>query len=380
MQSSSVGSIKARRALIRGTEGQVTPTTSNVVKCVFFTTPRAALHRSSENKASNHYDAFYNALLQHPAIVNATRTNRMPTLRLLETNNAFAYQSDSSVQKTEVNMKNVSIDQHFFDTYHIPFVSGKNFPREMKSNGSYEEQVANGFILNESAAKLLGWNADEAVGKVLVNGGNREKVIGVVKDFHFESLHEPIAPIVFITYARYRQVSVLVSASGMKDGIDQIAKAWSQFVSQEPFDFEFLNERYGKLYASEGSQQELFFIFAILTIFIASLGLFGLAIFSTIQRSKEVSIRKVLGASVLSILQLLSREMIILILIANAVAWPIAWYIMNEWLSEFAYHIEMSIFTCLGAGLLTLAITLIVISTQTVRTAMTNPAKMLRSE
>lgn len=304
----------------------------------------------------------------------------MPTLRLLETNNAFAYQSDSSVQKTEVNMKNVSIDQHFFDTYHIPFVSGKNFPREMKSNGSYEEQVANGFILNESAAKLLGWNADEAVGKVLVNGGNREKVIGVVKDFHFESLHEPIAPIVFITYARYRQVSVLVSASGMKDGIDQIAKAWSQFVSQEPFDFEFLNERYGKLYASEGSQQELFFIFAILTIFIASLGLFGLAIFSTIQRSKEVSIRKVLGASVLSILQLLSREMIILILIANAVAWPIAWYIMNEWLSEFAYHIEMSIFTCLGAGLLTLAITLIVISTQTVRTAMTNPAKMLRSE
>lgn len=332
------------------------------------------------DEVRDRYDAFYNALSEHPAIVNVTRTNRMPTLRLLETNNASAVKDDNSVHKTEVNMKNVCVDQHFFETYHIPFVSGKNFPEEMKSNATYEEQVANGFILNESAARLLGWNSHEAVGKVIENGGNREKVIGVVKDFHFESLHESIAPIVFITYAGYRQVSVLVSASRAKEGIDQIQKVWNQFVTHEPIDYEFLSERYSRLYSSEASQQELFFIFAILAIFIASLGLFGLATFISIQRSKEVSIRKVLGASIGNIVQLLSREIILLVLIGNIFAWPAAWYFMSEWLGGFAYHIEMNILTYVGAGLLTMLVTLVTISTQTLKAALTNPATMLRNE
>lgn len=323
------------------------------------------------------YDAFYNELIQHPAIVNAARSNRMPTLRLLETNNVE--KADGTAEK--VIMKNVSIDQRFFDTYQIPVISGRNFSREIRRDDPFEEKVANGFILNETACELLGWSNDEAVGRELFIGGPKGTVVGVVKDFHFESLHEPIAPIAFITHAGFRLVSVRIAESGMKAGIAHIEKTWKQFVAfNEPFEYEFLNDRYSRLYKNEASQQELFVIFAVLAIFIASLGLFGLATFNAIRRSKEVSIRKVLGASVQSILQLLSREIIILVLMANAVAWPIAWYFMNEWLSGFAYHIEMDIRTYVCAGILTMAVTLITISIQTLKVALTNPATMLRNE
>ena len=139
-------------------------------------------------------------------------------------------------------------------------------------------------------------------------------------------------------------------------------------------------EDHQRLYDSERSQNELFIIFASLAIFIAAMGLFGLATFSTQQRTKEVSIRKVLGAPVSSILRLLSQEIIILILIANLIAWPIAWYAMREWLSGFAYHVEMSLFTYLLAAVLALVITLVTISSQTVKTALTNPATILRND
>ena len=166
----------------------------------------------------------------------------------------------------------------------------------------------------------------------------------------------------------------------MKPALAHLEKVWNQFVPHQSFSYRFLSDRYSDLYRSEKSQNELFIIFAALAIFIASLGLFGLATFNTLQRSKEVSIRKVLGAPVGSILQLLSKEILILILIANVISWPIAWFFMSEWLDGFAYHIDMNVLTFIGAGLLTLVITLITISTQTVKAALTNPATILRSE
>ena len=331
---------------------------------------------SFPSEADDRYDAFYNTITQHPAIAEATRSSRIPTVRLLETN--YVTRPDLSTEK--VIMKNVGVDRHFFGTYNIPIVSGKNFQKETRAGQSFEEGVANGFILNESACKLLGWRPDEAVGKEIVNGGINGTVTGVVKDFHFESLHEPITPIVFITYVKPRLVSVLVSASAMKEGIDHIAKAWKQLGRPDLFKYEFVDDRYSNLYDSEAHQQELFIAFATVAIFIASLGLFGLATFNAVQRSKEVSIRKTLAASVQSILQLLSKEIIILILIANILAWPVAWYFMQEWLNKFAYHIDMSMLTYVGAGAFTLLVTLITISTQTLRAALTNPATMLRNE
>jgi putative ABC transport system permease protein len=271
-------------------------------------------------------------------------------------------------------MKDVRIDHEFFATYKIPFVSGRNFSREIKTDDSLA------FIINETAARMVGWSNEEAIGKVLKNGMIIGSVIGVVKDFHFESLHEPIVPVVFHGEKGFSRVSVLVSESEMETALAHMEKVWNQFVVERPFDYRFLADRYKWEYKGEQNQNELFVIFAVLAIFIASMGLFGLATFNTLQRRKEVSIRKVLGAPVASIVQLLSKEILILIVVANIVAWPIAWYFMTEWLDGFAYHIEMTIFTFLIAGALALVITLITIGSQTLKAALVNPATILKNE
>ena len=166
----------------------------------------------------------------------------------------------------------------------------------------------------------------------------------------------------------------------MKSALAHIEEVWKTFLPEVPYSYSFLSENYRNLYDSEQRQNELFILFAGLAIFIASMGLFGLATFNTLQRSKEVSIRKVLGAPVSSILQLLTREILILIFIANVLAWPVAWYFMNDWLGRFAYHIEMNIVTYILAGIFALVITLITIGSQTIKTALTNPATVLRNE
>jgi putative ABC transport system permease protein len=326
-----------------------------------------------DNQIMAHYDAFYDELTKHPAVVNAARSSLTPTDRLLAYQGTSVEQGDSLVA-TEINMKDVRIDHEFFDTYKIPFVSGRNFSREVKTDDSLA------FIINETAARMVGWSNEEAVGKVLKNGNVKGHVIGVVKDFHFESLHEPIVPVVFHGQKLFNRVSVLISESEMKAAITHMEKVWNQFVVQRPFDYSFLDSRYSYLYQNERSQNELFIIFAMLAIIIACMGLFGLATFNTLQRRKEVSIRKVLGAPIASIVQLLSKEILILILVANIVAWPIAWYFMTEWLNAFAYHIEMTMVTYLIAGALALVITLITIGGQTLKAALINPATILKNE
>jgi putative ABC transport system permease protein len=326
-----------------------------------------------ENSILEHYDAFYHELTKNPAVINASRSSLIPTDRLLAYQGTEVEQGDSLVA-TEINMKDVRIDHEFFATYKIPFISGRNFSRDVKTDDSLA------FIINETAARMVGWTNEEAVGKVLKNGLIKGRVIGVVKDFHFESLHEPIVPVVFHGEKSFSRVSVLVSESEMEAALTHMEKVWNQFVTERPFDYSFLAMRYNWSYRGEQSQNELFIIFAALAIFIASMGLFGLATFNTLQRKKEVSIRKVLGAPVASIVQLLSKEILVLILVANIVAWPIAWYFMNEWLNGFAYHIEMTILTYVVAGTLAIVITLITIGSQTLKAALVNPATILKNE
>ena len=166
----------------------------------------------------------------------------------------------------------------------------------------------------------------------------------------------------------------------MKEGLAQLEKVWKSFLPARPFDYQFLSERYRSLYEAEQKQSQLFTAFAGLAIFIASLGLFGLATFNTMQRIKEIGIRKVLGASIPNILTLLSKEIIILIIAANVVAWPLAWYFMNKWLDTFAYHIDMDVMVYILAAIAAILIALITVSAQTIKAAMSNPAKTLRYE
>ncbi len=326
-----------------------------------------------DDALADRWETFYYELTQDPAIKNAGRSSYVPTDRLLDYQGTSIQQGDS-LAVTDVIMKDLRIDPTFFETYQIPLVSGRNLSKDIQSDDSLS------FIINESAARMVGWSNDEAIGQTLKNGPVKGTVIGVVKDFHFESLHEPIVPVVFHGQHDYNNISVLVSANEMQQALAHMETVWKQFLPNQPFFYNFLSERYDQLYESEQSQNELFMIFAGLAIFIASMGLFGLATFNTHQRSKEVSIRKVLGAPMGSILRLLSKEILILILIANLVAWPIAWYFMREWLNTFAYHAEMNVLTYLIAGLLAMIITLITISSQTIKAALTNPTTILRND
>jgi putative ABC transport system permease protein len=322
---------------------------------------------------ANSYDAFYNELVKNTAIKNVGRSSRVPTGRLLDSQGAQIQEGDSLVS-TDITIKNVRVDHAFFDTYSIPINSGRNFSKEIKSDDSLA------FILNESAVKMIGWTNGDAIGKVLQYGGVKGQVIGVVNDFHFESLHEPIVPLVFHIAPSYNDVSVAVAGDDLQTGLAYVEDLWKQFLPERPFEYSFLSEQYKELYDSEQKQSQLFVVFSGLAIFIASLGLFGLATFNTLQRIKEIGIRKVLGASIPSILTLLSKEIVTLIIIANLIAWPAAWYFMNEWLDGFAYHVTMNVGIYILAAFVAIAIALVTVSTQTIRAAMTNPASTLRSE
>jgi putative ABC transport system permease protein len=175
-------------------------------------------------------------------------------------------------------------------------------------------------------------------------------------------------------------VAVKITGDNMQEGIAHLEKIWRNMLPGRPFEYQFLDDRYRLLYEAEQKEGMLFTLFSGMAIFIACLGLFGLATFNTMQRVKEIGIRKVLGASVPSILRLLSKEIVILILVANALAWPVAWFFMNKWLDSFAYHVSMNILVYVLSAFAAIVLALVTVSAQTIKAAMTNPANTLRYE
>ena len=203
-------------------------------------------------------------------------------------------------------------------------MAGRDFSREVQTDDSLS------FVLNESAVRMMGTTPDEILLKDFQYAGVKGRVIGVVRDFHFESLHEPIVPLVFASRPFYNSISIRVSGGNMQAALQHLEQVWQEFLPHRPFEYSFLSLQYQRLYEGEQKHAKLFLIFSGLAIFIASLGLFGLATYNTLQRIKEIGIRKVLGAPASSIVTLLSKEMLILILIANAIAWPAAWYFSDQ--------------------------------------------------
>jgi putative ABC transport system permease protein len=320
------------------------------------------------------YDAFYNELLKQSYIKNVSRTSRIPTGRLLDSQGNAIIQKGDSMVTADVVIKSIRIDHEFFDTYGIQFVTGRNFSKEVKSDDSL------GFVVNEAAVKMLGVTSEDILTRDFQYGNVKGRVIGVVKDFHFESLHEEIVPMIFQPSRFYNRLSVKVAGSDMQQALAHIEKTWRSFIPHRPFEYDFLSMQYSQLYESEQKQGKLFTVFSGLAIFIACLGLFGLASFNTMQRVKEIGIRKALGASLPSILTLLSREMVILVLIANVVAWPLAWYFMDKWLNGFAYRTNLNLGIFILSTMVALLIALATVSSQTIKAAMTNPANTLRYE
>ena len=326
------------------------------------------------NELAPYYDGFYNELLQQSSIRNASRSSRVPTGRLLDSQGTAQVQKGDSLTNTNVVLKNIRVDDEFFDTYQIPFTAGRNFSKAIQSDDSLA------FILNESAVAMMGMTPQEILTKDFQYGNVKGRVIGVVRDFHFESLHEPIVPVVFHPGRSYGNISVQVAGNQMQVALGHIEKVWKEFLPHQPFEYDFLSMKYTKLYSSEQKQGQLFIVFSTLAIFIASLGLFGLASFNTLQRLKEIGIRKVMGASVGNIVQLLSNEIIVLLFLSNLIAWPIAWYFTDQWLKTFAYRIEINFLLYLFSAIVAISIALLTVSTQTIKAARSNPSDTLRNE
>jgi putative ABC transport system permease protein len=327
-------------------------------------------------EVTENYEAFYNELTKFTAVENVSRSSRIPTGRLLDSSGPPLITKGDSLINSSVTTKYVAVDLEFFRTYGLEMQAGRDLSKAIPTDDSLA------FIINETAAKAYGWNKiDDGIDKDFSYANIKGKLVGVVKDFHFESLHQPIIPIVFFSrQGIYSDLSIKISGNQVAQGLEHIEKVWKEFLPKRPFSYKFLSENYQRLYEEEQKQSQLFTIFSGLAIFIACLGLFGLATFNTLQRVKEIGIRKVLGASVPSILTLLSKEIVILIIAANLIAWPLAWYFMNQWLSTFAYHIDMNVAIYLLAAVGAIVLALITVSTQTLKAAMTNPSNTLRYE
>jgi len=328
------------------------------------------------NELNDTWNSFYNELTKSASIKNAARSSRIPTGRLLDSQGGPSVMRGDSLVPTGITLKYVLTDYQFFDTYGIQMAAGRNFSEAIPTDDSLA------FIINETAARLIGWKTnEEGIDKDFLYGGVKGKLIGIVKDFHFESLHEDIVPMsFFVSNGNYGNVTVKIAGDNLQEGIAHLEKTWRSFLPIRPFDYVFTTDRYTRLYEAEQKQGQLFTIFSGLAIFIACLGLFGLATFNTLQRVKEIGIRKVLGASVPSILALLSREIVILIVVANLIAWPIAWYMMGLWLDSFAFHVTMNPVVYLGAAVVAVLLALVTVSAQTIKAAMTNPSNTLRYE
>lgn len=326
------------------------------------------------------YPHLKNQLLQHPQIVSVAASKRVPSGRLLDSSGGSVPVGDKYEPLT-FRIANVRVDHSFIDTYGIQMAAGRNFSVEFPTDSTAA------FILNETAVRKIGWPSPEAaIGKPFQYGNRQGRIIGVVKDFNYESLHQPITPIVLLIAPQsFNSISVKIRAEQPADiaaTLEFLKQKWQEFRPNFPFQYSFIDERYEQLYQNEHRLGRIFGAFSLLAIFIACLGLFGLASYTAEQRTKEIGVRKVLGASLGNIVFLLSKEFARLVAVATLVSWPLAYFAMSRWLQEFAYRININhqSLTFLLAALLALAIALVTVSFQSLKAALANPVEALRYE
>jgi putative ABC transport system permease protein len=322
------------------------------------------------------YEQLKARLLQHPGISEVTLTSRVPSGSLLDAMGASA-EVQQEMKDINYRLANVEVDHDFIPSFDIRLVAGRDFDVNRASDST------EAFILNETAVSRIGWaSAEEAVGKKLNYGSRKGYVIGVVEDFHFESLHQPISPILFQITTGLRRYSMVVRADdkATDEVLSHLQEQWSYLMPGYPFDFFTVSEGFDEQYAKEDKLSQVVLLFSGLALFIAALGLVGMASFVAEQRTKEVGIRKVLGASVGQILLLLTGSFSKLVLIAFVIATPLAYLLMDRWLANFAYHDTLGISIFLLAGIVALLVALLTVSAQTMRTATQNPVDSLRSE
>ena len=322
--------------------------------------------------------SFKNEILQHSEVKNGTLSGFLPVPS--SNNNNLWFPGAAPTKEESYVFSEFEVDHDYLSTLDIEVIEGRGFSEEFASDST-------AILLNEAAVQRLGWTNEPLGKKLSTYAGSQENpvvetytVIGVVKNFHFQSLRNQIDPLVFQLDPSWGFLSVKISGENIPQTIDFIKEKWIEFGPGQPFEYSFLDERFNDMYESEQKLGQIFGVFAFLAIFIACLGLYGLAAFTAEQRTKEIGVRKVLGASIFSIIALLSKEFIKLVGIAFLVAAPVAYYFMNEWLQDFENRTSIDLTIFLLAGILALVIAWVTMSFQSWSAARVNPAKSLKDE
>jgi putative ABC transport system permease protein len=358
-------------ALITGTGVIYQQVTFTLKKNLGFEKEQIVVLPIGNTRIGEKFEAFKSELLQHPNITAATGSNSVPGEDMM----SFGIRPEGKPETEDWTVSTIRIDDFdLLKTYGMSMTAGRYF------SAAFTTDATNGIVINENLVKSLGW--EDPIGKKLDVPGEVAdgRVIGVIKDFHMKSFHFPIEPMLLYFAPRYGNLAVRVTAQEIPATIDFLRSTWQRFDSRYPFEYYFLDAKFAQLYSSEQRLMQTFGLFSLLAVLVAGLGLLGLSSFTAEQRTKEIGIRKVLGASVAGVIGMLSKDFVKLVLVANVIAWPIAYLAMNRWLEDFAYRVEMSWWLFATAGGLALLIALFTVGFQAVKAALTNPVEALRYE
>jgi len=325
---------------------------------------------------ASRYEELKNRLLQNSNVLRVTTSEEV--LGSKYQTNPFKPQGFTENQQ----FQRLMVGHDFVETFNLELVAGRSFSKEYSTDDSLA------VMINEAMVRHLNWGSPQAaLGKGFIGRRRTQVVIGVLKDFHYASLHNSIGPFVLDmadTEGQHnffdRYLAVRIAPENFQETLAALQQTWSEFLPNRPFEYFFMDDEFEKLYRAEANLSRIAGAFAAFAIFVGCLGLFGLTSFTSEQRTKEIGIRKTLGASVANVTALLSKDFIKLVLLANVVAWPVAWFAMNEWLQNFAYRIETSWWVFALAGGLALLIALLTVSTQAIKAALANPVESLRYE
>ena len=322
-------------------------------------------------------EPFKNDLLKSPLIKSITTSN---SILVGGAGNNGIETIDDHGRKINTNIYRIRVDYDFIPTMGIKVVAGRNFSVAFPTDARTDS--AQNYILNEAAMKALGWqNTEHALDKPIMMNNRDGKVVGIVKDFHFNSLQHKIEPLVMhLRDFNFSRIILKIERSKAQSAIAYVENQWKQHFPTAFLDYDFVDKKLGEQYKAEARFSRIFFYFSLLSIIIACLGLYGLTSFATEQRKKEIGIRKVLGAGITSVFNLLSKDFLNLVLISAIIASPVSWWVMHAWLQDFAYRIDMSWWMFSIAGSFVLLIALLTVSYQSIKAAVSNPIKSLRTE
>jgi putative ABC transport system permease protein len=342
------------------------------------------------------YQRFKQKLSSQSNVINVSACMEEPFYEIKDIGECYVESKFEGDEKAYIFI--LPVDENFLDVMEIKLLAGENFPHHgmnydamtFNYTDNFLEEINQSkryYIINETALHHIGWeSANEALGKQMdwhnvVLDLQRGPIIGVVQDFHFSTLHKKVKPFVLVYEPRFfGSLLVKLKPQNMQQSIAGIRDIWQEMFPEQPFEFHFLDDLYADLYKAERQFNTVITWFTIMAIAIGCLGLIGLVLFATEQRTKEIGIRKVLGASVSGILAMISSDFLKWIVLANIISWPVGWYALSKWLDNFAYRIDLTVWPFIWAGLLAIVMAGLTISWQAVRAATANPVESLRYE